>query len=976
MTSVSRTFLFIFFWLFTLLSFSCVQKIYLDPIQIKFFPNPDELKPDLYEEVISFLYPKETTKQQENVQTDEILDSGNNYIYLKNFYDKLYDLEKNKDKVVRILHFGDSIIWADIVTSKLKTKFQADFGDGGRGAVPAFYKLERAFLNHGNPTSESYFIREKAKPWGSPNHNIGFLGETFIPSYPGSTSIQVLGNNQNPWVRAGMILRPRGLDSPVTININHTGGNVTKSESLPSGNCEIYEYPIPKSNKVSFNFEGTPSSSLPFIDTFFLETSYGISYSPVSVMGLELNDQLISDEDKFECGMNKFKPDLIVLQYGVNESQNLWLSNVRTTEFYKNSTKKVLNRFREKSNNADILIIGPVERIRQDSSGNFITMPEMMKIRDVYKTVAKEHKVAFYDSFLAMGGAGKNKELFQKGIIQQDRTHLTRAGGDYLADLFYIDFYNQYQKYLGYQNTQREKKKESEIKENNRAVNFTSKAYLYFFSLVFISIYIINKFPYLKVIFLLSYSYYFYMSWNIYPIVLLLFSTITDYFLAIKIESCKKSGSTGKQYLILSLFFNLGLLFIFKYLNFTIDIFNNFISLINSGSELDKLDILLPVGISFYTFQTLSYTLDVYKGNMSAEHRFFRFALFVTFFPQLVAGPIVRANHFLPFLNPFVRHFSPTYEKFSTGVFFIFNGLFKKLGADWIGANLVDRVYSAPDMYSSLEILAGIYGYAFQIYGDFSGYTDIAIGSAMILGFNLTENFNRPYQSSSITEFWRRWHISLGSWFRDYLYISLGGNRNHVYTNLLITMFLCGLWHGASYNFVLWGVYHGVFLALERKFNYPSNLINRKYYSLNTSLVNINSIFIFTNIRAKFQLLKSNINRYIKYNFHEYLRIFITFHIVVVGWLLFRMESFESSTKMIDIVLSFSLESPNLDIQILLVLGLFSVLHFSPTLFKNLLKNAWLQIPSSSQGIFAGILSIGLYNISLAAPRAFIYFQF
>ncbi len=976
MTSVSRSFLFLFFWLFTLLGFSCVQKVYLDPVEIKFFPNPDELKPDLYDEIVSLLFPKKKIEKEQEILTDEIFDTGDNFSYLKNFYDKLYDLEIKKDKVVRVLHFGDSIIWADIVTSRLKTKFQADFGDGGRGAIPAFFKLERAFLNHGNPTSESAFIREKAKPWGSPNHTIGFLGETFSPVYPSSTSTQILGNNQSPWVKAGMILRPKGLDSTITMNIQYPTGRQVQTEVLKSGNCEIFEYPIPDSNKVSFSFEGTPGNNLPLVDTFLLETSSGISYSPVSVMGLELNDQLISDEDKFECGMLKFKPDLIILQYGVNESQNLWLSNVRTTEFYKNSTRKVLNRFKQKAKNSDILIIGPVERIRQDASGRFITMPEMMKIRDVYKTTAKEYNVAFYDSFLAMGGSGKSGELFQKGIIQQDRTHLTRPGGDYLAELFYIDFYNQYQKYLGYQNTQREKKKEVEKKENNRTVNFTSKAYLYFFSLVFITIYIVRKFPYLKIIFLLSYSYYFYMSWNIYPIVLLLFSTVTDYIFALKIESSKRSGSSGRQYLILSLLFNLGLLYLFKYINFTIDILNNFISLINTGSELDKLDILLPVGISFYTFQTLSYTLDVYKGNMNAEHRFLRFALFVTFFPQLVAGPIVRANQFLPFMNPFVRHFSPTYEKFSLGIFFIFTGLFKKLGADWIGANLVDRVYSTPDMYSSLEILAGIYGYAFQIYGDFSGYTDIAIGSAMILGFNLTENFYRPYQSSSISEFWRRWHISLGSWFRDYLYISLGGNRNRVYTNLLITMLLCGLWHGASYNFAFWGLYHGIFLALERKFQYPKNLFHYKKYTMSTTLINFYSIFMLSSIVPKFHLIKVNIKRYIQYRAKEIVRIIFTFHIVVVGWILFRMESVESTLKMLDIVFLWNLESPNLDIQIGIVLGIFCLLHFSPISFKETIKLNWLKMPSSLQGIVAGFLSMGLYNISIVAPKAFIYFQF
>ena len=979
MSSISRAGLLIFFWIITLLSLSCVQKIYLDPISIKFFPNPDELKPDLYDEIVSKFFPKKeditVTPEQE---IDEILSSGENYQYLKNFYDKLYDLEKNKNRVVRILHFGDSIIWADIITSRLKTKFQENFGDGGRGAVPVFFKLERAFLNHGNPTSESAFLREKAKPWGSPNHNIGFLGESFLPVSQYSTSVQQIGKNQVLWNKAGLILRQKDtlpdLTSEVSINISHKDGRLVQKEYISKDKCEKFEYAIPSSDKVSFSFEGTVN--LPYIDTLILESEYGISYSPVSVMGLELNDQLISDEDKFECGMRKFNPDLIILQYGVNESQNMWLSSQRNPEFYIKSTKKVLSRFKDKVKNSDMLVIGPVERIRPDVYGNFITMPEMMKIREIYKNAAKEHQIAFYDSFLAMGGQGKSRELFLKGIIQQDRTHLTRPGGDYLADLFFVDFYNQYQKYLGYQNTLLEKKKETEKKENNRAVNFTSKAYFYFFSIVFISVVIIRKIPYLKIIFLLIYSYYFYMSWNIYPIALLLISTVTDYFFALKIQSLRQQGSNGKIYLYLSLIINLGLLYIFKYFNFSIEIFNNLISILSDSSGFDKLEILLPVGISFYTFQTLSYTIDVYNGKMLAENNFIKFGLYVTFFPQLVAGPIVRANHFLPFMNIFSRHFFPTHEKFSIGVFLIFCGLFKKLGADWMGSNLIDRVYSTPEMYSSLEIVFAIYGYAFQIYGDFSGYTDIAIGSAMILGFNLSTNFDRPYQSSSITEFWRRWHISLGSWFRDYLYIPLGGNRSNTYFNLLITMFLCGLWHGASYNFVLWGIYHGLFLILERKFSYPLDLNFQKETSFRIILLNFYSLLNFKNLENKLHLITPNIKRYFNIIFTQVIRIFVTFHIVVLGWILFRMESLDGILKMGEIIQSMNWESPNLDYKIISVLILFLVWHLSPIIIRENLKNLWIRVPSAVQGVICGILSICIYNISISAPKAFIYFQF
>jgi len=295
-----------------------------------------------------------------------------------------------------------------------------------------------------------------------------------------------------------------------------------------------------------------------------------------------------------------------------------------------------------------------------------------------------------------------------------------------------------------------------------------------------------------------------------YLLGLLMGTIVLDYYLAIWIES-STSQAARKLLVLVSVLSNLGILFFFKYADFvTQDVLH---------LDVDRLNLILPAGISFHTFQSLSYTIDVYRKELPATRSVVQFATFVLFFPQLVAGPIVRAQDLMPQLDTL-----PAYdmEKATRGLFRIVVGLFKKIAlADTLAVSIVDRVFEAPERFSSLETLGGIYGYALQIYLDFSAYSDIAIGSAMLLGFTLPENFRTPYRSANIQEFWRRWHISLSTWLRDYLYIALGGSRGaewRTYLNLSLTMLLGGLWHGASWAFIVWGGLHGFGLAITRYF--------------------------------------------------------------------------------------------------------------------------------------------------------------
>ena len=313
--------------------------------------------------------------------------------------------------------------------------------------------------------------------------------------------------------------------------------------------------------------------------------------------------------------------------------------------------------------------------------------------------------------------------------------------------------------------------------------------------------------------FLLAASYYFYAYWDYRFTLLILTSTVVDYFIGPAIYR-SQDGRRKRLLLLASVCVNLGLLGFFKYYNFFVDSASAVLS--EWGLGISNLEIILPVGISFYTFQTMSYTLDIYRGKLKPARSFSDFALFVAFFPQLVAGPIVRAADFLPQLEHRV-HIRGANLWAGTQIFLI--GLFKKLMIADSVAPFVDAVHEYPGYYSPMTTWLCVLAYSLQIYCDFSGYSDMATGCARMMGYEFQRNFNMPYLSATITEFWRRWHISLSSWLRDYLYISLGGNRKghlRTYTNLLTAMILGGLWHGASWNFVIWGTLHGAVLALHK----------------------------------------------------------------------------------------------------------------------------------------------------------------
>ena len=391
-------------------------------------------------------------------------------------------------------------------------------------------------------------------------------------------------------------------------------------------------------------------------------------------------------------------------------------------------------------------------------------------------------------------------------------------------------------------------------------MSFNSIHFLIFFPLVTIIYFLI---PYkIKYLWLLISSYYFYMCWNPKYELLIAFSTITTYLSGIFIDKANNISDYRKSILVkrscvaLSFIINLGIMFLFKYYNFFTSSLAKALSYFNITLTIPVFDFLLPVGISFYTFQALSYTVDIYRKDIPAEKNLAKYALFVSFFPQLVAGPIEKSKDLLYQFNNDTKF---EYYRVKSGLIQIMWWFFQKVFIADRLCILVNTVYNSPYDYAGFQIIIATLFFAFQIYCDFSAYSDIAIGCARVLGFNLTKNFRQPYFSKSIKEFWRRWHITLGSWFKDYLYIPLGGNRKgtfRTYVNIMIVFLSSGLWHGASITFVIWGALHGFYQVfadivkpikekIHKIFNINTEVFSYKFFQILITFILVNFAWIF-----------------------------------------------------------------------------------------------------------------------------------
>ena len=361
---------------------------------------------------------------------------------------------------------------------------------------------------------------------------------------------------------------------------------------------------------------------------------------------------------------------------------------------------------------------------------------------------------------------------------------------------------------------------------------FNSGFFIYFFFFFIFFYYLVRKSNSLRAFVLTIFSLYFFYKASGFFVFLVIATSVANYGISNWIFLIKKQ-ILKKSVLIFSIIFNLGVLFYFKYTNFAIELINSYSTL-----HFNALHLILPIGISFYTFENLSYTIDVYKNEIEPEQKIVNYLLFLSFFPKLVMGPIVRAKDFIPQLK---KPYFVSSTDFSKGFYLIISGLIKKLIiSDYVSLNLVDYVFDGPNLHNGFECLMAMYGYAIVIYCDFSGYSDVAIGISKWLGITIPPNFLSPYQSTSISEFWRRWHISLSSWLRDYLYIPLGGNKGGKFrtnVNLFLTMLIGGFWHGASFNFIIWGALHGLGLIINKIWTRFCGDFDRRYIPKKISTV-------------------------------------------------------------------------------------------------------------------------------------------
>lgn len=524
---------------------------------------------------------------------------------------------------------------------------------------------------------------------------------------------------------------------------------------------------------------------------------------------------------------------------------------------------------------------------------------------------------------------------------------------------------------------------------------FNSGLFLGMFLVFYLLYILIRKKFRLRLLYVVVFSLFFYYKSSGIFFLLLIGSSLLDYFLADIIY--KTSDQAKKKVLLtLSIIANLGMLGYFKYTNFILDGVN-FVS----GNEFHFNNIILPVGISFFTFQSISYIIEIYRKEIEPTKSFVDYLFFISFFPQLVAGPIVRAKDFLPQIY---RKVHVSKEDVNEALLLIICGLLKKaVISDYISINFVDRVFDAPNSYSPFENLMASYGYAVQIYCDFSGYSDMAIGIALLLGYRLPVNFDVPYQSASITEFWRRWHISLSTWLKDFLYISVGGNRKgtfggflfpglfflgvliwggYYYTqsiipllialsactvfvltillskdkkktlftnsNLLTTMLLGGLWHGASLRFIVWGALHGIALAIHK---------------------------IVMELFPRSKQAKPNV-------IWKIASVFITFHFVTFCWIFFRARSFDLAIEMITNISKFEFDWQQIttitmgykNAFLLIAIGL--VWHYIPKRVIDSLGSVFGIMPKFVKACVLGFVMWVVYATATAGPQPFIYFQF
>jgi alginate O-acetyltransferase complex protein AlgI len=457
-----------------------------------------------------------------------------------------------------------------------------------------------------------------------------------------------------------------------------------------------------------------------------------------------------------------------------------------------------------------------------------------------------------------------------------------------------------------------------------------------------------------------SYGFYFYGTWDaardeavpmaapwwaVLCLAIIFVGSTLDFFIGRALGRLERPAWRNAL-LFVSIAYYLGVLAVFKYWNFAADSIASAASALGAHVSVTRLRLVLPFGISFFTFETMSYTIDVWRRELAPARRYLDYLLFVSFFPHLVAGPIVRPSQMLPQLAA-----EPPVDAAAQarGLWRIATGLAKKIAiGDFLAQAIVNRVFETPERFTALEVLVAIYAYAIQIYADFSGYSDVAVGSAALFGYVLPENFDAPYLASDLQEFWRRWHISLSTWLRDYLYKPLGGSRSgslKTYRNLMITMILGGLWHGASWNFVLWGALHGAALAVTRMWQRSRAVVARARGRVSAGVART-------------------------------VAIAATFHFVCFAWIFFRAPTFAHALLALRQLGHGTWRLEHVTARAPLVVAVAALLHVAPRGWERRVREAFVRTPALVQGVVLAAAAFALHLAAGAKPEPFVYGQF
>lgn len=871
-------------------------------------------------------------------------------------FDKIYKYEKTDSGKIKILHLGDSHIQAGYFTGSIRENLHKGLGCGTkeRGFIfPYGLAHTNGPLNYGAKytgdwTGAKCTSNNEEKNWG--------LAGIVASTKSDSSSLKIYSNNHtfdaHQFSKVKLYFEDN-LDAFHTTLSSEDG--LAREVIIDTNNCFLEWHFDHLVDTLFFNFcKDSAIHDAEFsIQGIELNNNLsGISYSETGVNGSKVESFLKCTD--FTHQLKLYEPDLLVISLGTNNAYNLNFNDSVFHVYY----DSLIHNIKSSVPNAKILLTTPSDGKRFRKT----PLIENLKIRKSIMELAQKHNCAVWDLFNIMGGLGSINHWYNAHLTSSDFIHFNEKGYELQGQLFYTAFANSYnahtQKLREYptvvENGVNYKKWILNIFtfQKKQPLFFNHYLFWVFFCCIFIGYSFVYKNLKLRSVYLFLVSLFIYYKAGGFYFFLLITSTVIDYLIGKSIYT-SKNLSKKKWLVALSVILNLLLLVFFKYSVFIINSINQFTGLqlevfnifsaignIFSNGAFNVNEIILPVGISFYTFQTISYSIDIYRGDVKPVKNIIDFGFFVSFFPQLVAGPIVRANEFIPQIY---KKYTLTKFDFSKAFWLIVIGLFKKMViSDYLSVNFVDRVFESPLKYSGFENLLGIYSYSIQIFCDFSAYSDIAIGLALLLGFKLPENFNQPFLSTSVTDFWRRWHLTLSRWLRDYLYIPLGGNRKgkvRTLINLFLTMVIGGIWHGAGIKFIIWGAIHGFALCLEKVF-------------------------------GSFQNTKFKIIGWV-----------LTFNFIAFTWIFFRSPSFESAQYMFhQILFNFQFEHiisylANYK-EIIAVLLTGYLIHFIP---KRLKLKMWNYTDFNwwpSLGIICIIFVIIIYQFKVSGLQPFIYFQF